>query len=519
MNPILALLQRAKSKVILKITLLVIIQIGLICSSFFILIYYQSQATSIGNSINLAGKNRYLTSNSLFQTEKFLDGSSNVLALKTVIYNLEANIEALTYGGTTSGTNIKSLPTDFSGYLNKVMRDFSTYKSLIQDKIIGRSQGTQVNTPETVLVLKQNLEETALNMVRSSDLLVTALSSYADNNSQNLIKLKLFLAVLNIGILILILYLVTRILRPIFLLTQATREIKKGNLSHYVEQKSDDELGELTGSFNSMINSLRIYIEEQRRLGNDLKRANEEIQQRERIKDEFINIAAHEMRTPVQPILGLSELLKSRRVRNKSVTDDKEEEKMLDMIISNAKRLLLLEENILDVSRLENKILKLNKEECDLVEIISTAINDAENQIDKNTVELKYKPTELKNLLLYADRAKLTRVVSNLLSNAIKVTKAGSITVDLEKDDKEVVVSVKDTGPGIDPMVKSKLFMKFVTSSSSGTGLGLFISKSIVEAHGGKISAFNNTNGKGATFTFTLPILVSNRAQYAEENL
>jgi signal transduction histidine kinase len=508
MNPILALLHRANSRVILKITLLVIVEIGLICGSFFILTYYQSQETSIGKSINAAGKNRYLTSNSLFQTEKFLDGSSNILTLKNGINNLEANIEALTYGGAISGANIKSLPPDFSGYLNNVIRDFSAYKALIQDKIIALSQGSQV-TPETVLVLRQDLEATASNLVRSSDILVTALGSYADNNSQNLIMLQIFLAVLNIGILVLILYLVTRILRPISVLTQATREIKKGNLSYHVEHKSDDELGELTDSFNSMINSIRAYIEEQRRLSEELKTANQEIQQRERMKDEFINVTAHEMRTPVQPILGLSELLKSKRRRNKVAVTDREEDELLDMIISNAKRLLLLEENILDVSRLENKLLKLNKEECDLVKIISIAIEDAKNQIDKNMVELGYKPTELNTVLVNADRSKLTQVVSNLLSNAIKVTKAGSIEIYLEKDDNQAVVSVKDTGSGIDPSVEAKLFLKFVTHSSSGTGLGLFISKGIVVAHGGKIWAFNNTSGKGATFAFTLPLLES----------
>ena len=481
----------------------------MICGSFFILTYYQSQGTSIGKSINAAGKNRYLTSNSLFQTEKFLDGSSNMLTLKTAMNNLEANIEALTYGGAISGANIKSLPPDFSGYLNNVMRDFSAYKALIQDKIIGPSQGVQVNPPQPVLLLKQDLEATASNLVRSSDNLVTALGSYADNNSQNLIILQIFLAVLNIGILILILYLVTRILRPISVLTQATREIKKGNLNYHVEKKSNDELGELTDSFNSMINSIRSYIEEQRRLSEELKTANEEIQQRERMKDEFINIAAHEMRTPVQPILGLSELLKSKRRGNKVAMTDREEDELLDMIISNAKRLLLLEENILDVSRLENKLLKLNKEECDLVEIISTAIQDAENQIDKNKVELGYKSTELNTLLVYADRAKLAQVVSNLLNNAIKVTKAGSIRIYLEKVDNQAIVSVEDTGPGIDPSIEAKLFLKFVTNSSSGTGLGLFISKSIVETHGGKIWAFNNTSHKGATFAFSLPLLES----------
>ena len=516
MNPVLALLQRVNSRVILKIALLVIVEIGLICGSFFILTYYQSQGTSIGNSINLAGKNRYLTSNSLLQTEKFLDGSSDVLKLETARDNLEANIEALTYGRTISGVNIKSLQSDFSEYLNNVTRDFSAYKALIDENIIDRSQGT-LGTPETVLVLKQDLEATASNLVRSSDILVTALGSYADNNSQNLIILQIFLAVLNIGILVLILYLVSRILKPISELTQATSEIKKGNLRYHVEQKSDDELGELTDSFNLMINSIRNFIEEQRRLSDELKTANEEIQQRERMKDEFINVAAHEMRTPVQPILGLSELLKAMRHENKLPVT--KEEELLDMIISNAKRLLLLQENILNVSRIENKLLKLNKDQCDLVEIISTAIQDTENQIDKNMVEMRYNPSETNPPLVYADRAKLTQVVSNLLNNAIKFTQAGSITVDVVKDDNEAIVRIKDTGAGIHPRVESKLFSKFVTNSSSGTGLGLFISKSIVEAHGGKISGSNNTNDKGATFSFSLPLVELDVAQNVEENL
>jgi signal transduction histidine kinase len=192
------------------------------------------------------------------------------------------------------------------------------------------------------------------------------------------------------------------------------------------------------------------------------------------------------------------------------------EEELLDMIINNAKRLLLLQENILDVSRIENKLLKLNKEQCDLVEIISTAIQDVENQIDKNMVELRYKQTEANSLLVYADRAKLIQVVSNLLNNAVKFTQAGSITVDVVKDDNKAIVRIRDTGTGIHPRVESKLFSKFVTNSSSGTGLGLFISKSIVEAHGGKISGSNNTNGKGATFSFSLPVVELDVAQNVE---
>jgi len=304
---------------------------------------------------------------------------------------------------------------------------------------------------------------------------------------------------------------------PISVLTQATREIKKGNFSYHVEHNSEDELGELTESFNSMIISIRSYIEEQSRLTHELRVANEEILQRERMKDEFINIAAHEMRTPVQPILGLSELLKSMRTENKAVVT--KEDEMLDMIISNAKRLLLIEENILNVARIENKLLKLNKEQCDLLEIVSNVIQDAKNQIGKNKVEVRYKPSELRTISVYADRAKLTQVVFNLLNNAIKFTKGGSITVDLEMDDKQAIVSIKDTGVGIDPRVEPNLFSKYITNSSSGTGLGLFISKTIIEAHGGKITAFNNIDGKGATFRFSLPLVDIGISQNVERTI
>jgi two-component system, OmpR family, sensor histidine kinase VicK len=223
------------------------------------------------------------------------------------------------------------------------------------------------------------------------------------------------------------------------------------------------------------------------------------------------------MRTPVQPILGLSELLKSMRTENKAVVT--KEDEMLDMIISNAKRLLLIEENILNVARIENKLLKLNKEQCDLLEIVSNVIQDAKNQIGKNKVEVRYKPSELRTISVYADRAKLTQVVFNLLNNAIKFTKGGSITVDLEMDDKQAIVSIKDTGVGIDPRVEPNLFSKYITNSSSGTGLGLFISKTIIEAHGGKITAFNNIDGKGATFRFSLPLVDIGISQNVERTI
>ena len=108
-----------------------------------------------------------------------------------------------------------------------------------------------------------------------------------------------------------------------------------------------------------------------------------------------------------------------------------------------------------------------------------------------------------------ADKVRICEVISNLLGNAIKFTtkEAGrNITIKAEKKDSQAIVSIKDTGSGIDPEIKPKLFSKFVTNSPGGTGIGLFISKSIVEAHGGRIWAENNADGKGATFTFSLPL-------------
>jgi signal transduction histidine kinase len=235
------------------------------------------------------------------------------------------------------------------------------------------------------------------------------------------------------------------------------------------------------------------------------------------MQKEFINVAAHELRTPIQPILGLTEFVYSK------ITDAYQRE-LLDAVIRNAKRLQQLTEDILDITRIESKSLKLNKELFNLDDVISTVVEEYKNQIEKegNDIELVYATSEDNIVVLIdADRARITQVIFNLLSNAIKFTKKGTITIKSEKEDhhhhqhqkediqQEVIVSVKDTGEGIDHEILPRLFSKFATKSYHGTGLGLFISKSIVQAHSGRIWAENNTDGKGATFYFSLPL--SNR--------
>jgi signal transduction histidine kinase len=218
-------------------------------------------------------------------------------------------------------------------------------------------------------------------------------------------------------------------------------------------------------------------------------------------------VAAHELRTPIQPILGLSEVLCSK-------IKDTEQLSYLDVINKNAKRLLQLADDILDVTKIESQSLKLKKESFDLQELIMAVVNEHDEIIKKSdrNIKLAYVPKDergSKSILVEADRGRISQVVSNLLSNAIKFTEEGSVIVATEINDNDnknaIIVRVKDSGVGIDCDILPKLFAKFVSKSFQGTGLGLFISKSIIEAHGGKIWAENNSDGKGATFSFTLP--------------
>ena len=227
----------------------------------------------------------------------------------------------------------------------------------------------------------------------------------------------------------------------------------------------------------------------------------EKLKEADKAQKEFINVAAHELRTPIQPVLGLSDILRSK------MKDSKQRE-LLEVITRNAKRLQRLSEDILDVTRIESQTLVLNKEQFNLNEAISNAIQDHKNEIEKinGNLKLLYKTND-ENIFVKADRLRLSQVISNLVRNAIKFTKEGDILIAVRKDDdSRVIVSVKDTGSGIDPEIEPRLFSKFASKSFEGTGLGLFICKSIVEAHDGRIWAENNADGKGATFSFSIPI-------------
>ncbi|MDQ3838740.1 MAG: ATP-binding protein [Thermoproteota archaeon] len=264
-------------------------------------------------------------------------------------------------------------------------------------------------------------------------------------------------------------------------------------------------------SYISIFESLWIQTElyEQLRETNDqLALANEQLKIHDKMQREFINIASHEMKTPTQAILGMSGLLQYYPERR---------DELIEIIHRNAKRLQALTSDILDVTRIESQTLKLEKERFNIIDLVSEVVDDHLERIrdDNNNnkkVELLYHRDEdgKHRIIVEADRERIVQVLTNLLNNALKFTNEGQITVSIYQSNDnrdEVTVKVVDSGSGIDNEIYPKIFSKFATKSHQGTGLGLFISKSIIEAHGGRIWAMNNTSGSGATFGFTLPIL------------
>ena len=239
-----------------------------------------------------------------------------------------------------------------------------------------------------------------------------------------------------------------------------------------------------------------------------LKSANEQLKDHDKMQQEFINIAAHELRTPIQPIIGMIELLGADRPE--PGRDEEEvavKRRDLRLIGRNAERLNRLSSDILDATRIEGKALKLQSEHVELAGLAAEAIEDAKKRVNggnNGKVDIQLvRPEE--GVLVEGDRGRIEQVVSNLINNATRFTKSGTVTVTVSNKDGHAEVAVRDTGRGIDQDMMPRLFTKFASNTEmGGTGLGLYISKSIVEAHGGRIWAENNAQG-GATFTFSLP--------------
>jgi two-component system, OmpR family, sensor histidine kinase VicK len=315
-----------------------------------------------------------------------------------------------------------------------------------------------------------------------------------------------------------------------------TMEIKDGTAD---DLNSTIGLSTLSNSKSTIASYSAIFenLSKQNELYKQLKEAYQTIENTNAIQQEFINVAAHELRTPIQPILGYTELLLEEE------TDDNKKQLLLG-IVHNSQRLQKLASDILDVARMDSNTFQIHKEPLNLNYVISNIVKDYvkrqeqqykarditrlisningsnnkdnNNSIKKAKTKLYFESKVREDIFVEADKERLTQVIYNLLDNAFKFTEGlgESIQIILEKQEQEqkhhVIISIKDTGTGIDPEILPRLFSKFATKSQKGTGIGLYISKNIVEAHGGRLYASNNNNNnlndRGATFTITMPL-------------
>jgi signal transduction histidine kinase len=353
--------------------------------------------------------------------------------------------------------------------------------------------------------------------------------------------------IISISVIIASLVIGKSISRPIIRLRDASKEIANGNLDIILNETDNldldenkgknnkDEIKDLAFQFDKMrqkINytntnlqelvhqkteDLEKAIEDLREKEKHLMEANEKLRLLDKLKSDFINIAAHELRTPTQAILAFADLL----------TIHPEKKIVIESIQRNARRLKRLIGDILDVTKIENQRLVLKKETLNVTNLVSSTIDEYREQVKKTAltkkIEIYLDFPKGKDLFVYADKERMVQVISNLLDNSIKFIEVkGSIhlKVKIERNEEkekemkdedhsrdQVIISIKDTGISIPEEILPILFTKFTTKSITGSGLGLYISKSIIEAHGGRICAENNTDCKGVTLTLSLPLI------------
>ena len=242
-------------------------------------------------------------------------------------------------------------------------------------------------------------------------------------------------------------------------------------------------------------------------LDQQLKEANDKLKELDKQRTEFVSIASHQLRSPLTAIKGYSSLILEGSF---GPISDKVKE-AVDVVFQSSQKLVLVIEDFLDITRIELGKMKYEMNKVDLQEIVSQVVNELRHSVESHDLELKYKP-DTKKYWILGDKGKISQVVGNMIDNAMKYTKEGTISVLVSNEKGNIRLMVKDTGVGIPPDIISKLFQKFARAKDAskvnitGTGLGLFVAKQIVDAHKGKIWAESEGLGKGSTFIVEFPV-------------
>ena len=490
-----------------------------------------------------------------------------LIGLVTAIYNLDNLLSIFqTYEGLGKTGEFILVQKNDNGngvlFMNPLRFDTGTAFNLNISK-------DQINTPTIQSLLKN--EKTFIDTLDYRGIPVLAVTRYLESIDWGLVakidKLEAFIPLENlkyvtiisgilIGILVIIVSLIIgkSISNPIQKLMTASKNISQGKFDnpiifiggseeikelsnqldnmrqniHYTNNHLNDLVDERTQKLEKAIVELKDKEEALKESNKNLLLVNEKLSLQSKSQMEFVNITAHELRTPIMPIITLTELLyskikKENKTQKSPSKENEKKQEFLEVILRNCYRLYRITEDILDVTKIESQTLKLNKQMIELNEIIRNVVNDFNEIINKkrygsDQVRIVYEPSK-DIILVNADKGRLNQLLSNLLDNALKFTKEGNIIIAAKKQkDDEVIVSIKDTGIGINPEILPRLFTKFATKSEQGgTGLGLYICKNITEAHGGRMWAEANPEGGGSTFYFTLPIVKSDKIEESEK--
>jgi len=297
--------------------------------------------------------------------------------------------------------------------------------------------------------------------------------------------------VIDIAVFILVLFVVRKSLSPLASITQAITRVKEGEYGEKIEYSGTDEVGQLVNNFNIMSNTI--------------KQKEEEAKKTDIAKDEFLAMITHELKTPLVPIQGYSDILLSEHLGK---LNDKQKER-ISIIKSSSETLLSIISDLLDAQKLELGQLSMVKKDINIKQTIDKAIESLKPEVEKLNIEINSNAVDFK---INHDQERIIQVITNLIKNSLVVIQSntGKIEIIMENHPTEIKISVKDNGIGIAKEKQKELFKKFyqvdatLTRESGGSGLGLAICKGIIENHKGQIS-MESTLNQGSTFSFTIP--------------
>jgi signal transduction histidine kinase len=336
----------------------------------------------------------------------------------------------------------------------------------------------------------KNLTEERLTLFSSLDKLLDSWNTHIQEKRSEKRQIVLYLTILDLFVFIFVIYTIRRSLNPLGVISKALSKVKEGVYGEKITYKSSDEIGDLVDKFNIMSVTIREKEEEARKI--------------DQSKDEFLAMITHELKTPLVPIQGYSDILLSGHLGKLT----KEQRERLEVIKSSSKSLLQLITDLLDVQKLNLGQMRMKKENTSIGSTIEKAIEVMMPEANANHIEITH---NAKDVYVSHDQERIVQVLANLIKNSLKAVSpnTGKIQVLLHDSPQEVRISVIDNGIGIPEEYMKKMFTKFyqvdssLTREKGGSGLGLAICKGIIEAHGGKISVENNSGG-GATFSFVL---------------